>query len=81
MALAQHPACVVTPPPVALPIKPAEVVLTSFLPSVPASEVGANVAMCLTGAAKFGVDVAGPSLPICPLVATMVLLFQLGFKV
>ncbi len=41
--------------------------------------VGADVAICLTGAAELGVDVAGPSLPVCPLVATMISLFQSNF--
>ncbi len=62
------------PPPVAPPIRSVEVILPSFLPAAPALEVGADVAVCLTGAAELGVDIAGPSLPVCPLVATMVLL-------
>ncbi len=32
--------------------------------------------VCLTGAAELCVDVEGPSLPVCPLVATMILLFR-----
>ncbi len=34
---------------------------------------------CLTGAAELGVNVAGPSFPVCPLVATMISLFQSNF--
>ncbi len=49
-------------------------------PLAPASGVGADVAACLTGAAEIGVDVAGPSLPVCPLVATMMSLFQSNLK-
>ncbi len=62
------------------PVRSAEVVLPSLCPVAPASEVGANVAVCLTGAAELGVDVAGPSLPVCPRVATMVMLFRSGFR-
>ena len=48
-------------------------------PLAPASGVGGDVTGCLTGAAELGVDVAGPSLPVCPLVATMISLFQSNF--
>ena len=34
----------------------------------------------LTGAAVFGVDVAGPSLPVCLRVATILVLSQFGFN-
>ncbi len=54
---------------VALVEPPACVVM---LPQVaPVSRIGADVAVCLTGAAELGVDVAGPSLPVGPLVATV----------
>ncbi len=43
--------------------------------------MGANVAVCLTGAAELGVDMAGPSLSVCPRVATMVVLFSVWFQV
>ncbi len=69
------------PPPLAPPSRLVEAVLPSFLPAVPALGVVANVAVCLTGAAELGVDVAGPSLPVCPLVVTMVSLFQSSLKV
>ncbi len=62
------------------PTRSAAVVLPSLHPVVPASEVDANVAVCLAGAAELGVDVAGPSLPVCPLVTTMVVLFRSGFS-
>ncbi len=42
--------------------------------------MGANAAVCLTGAAELGVDVAGPSLHVCPHAATMVVWFWSGFK-
>ncbi len=58
----------------------AEVVLLSLRPVVPASEEGANAVACLTGAAELDVDVAVPSLPVCPCVTTMVVLFWSGFK-
>ncbi len=54
------------------PAGSAEVVLFSLRSFVPASEEGANAAVCLTGAAEPGVDVEGPSLPVCPHVTTMV---------
>ncbi len=47
----------------------------------PASGIGADVATYLTGAAELGVDVAGPSLPVCLLVATIVSLLQSSLKV
>ncbi len=34
--------------------------------------VGADTTGCLTGTVELGVDVAEPSLPVCPLVATVV---------
>ncbi len=63
VALVQPAACVVMPPLVTPPIKSVEVVLPLFLPAVPASWVAAEAAVCLTGVAELGVDVAGPSLP------------------
>ena len=60
MAFAQFPAYVVRFPPVAPPVKSAEVVLPSLCSIAPASEVGANAAVCLTGAAELGEDVEGP---------------------
>ncbi len=48
-------------------------------PLAPASGVGADAAVCLIDAAGLGVDVAGSSLPVCPLVATMISLFQCKF--
>ncbi len=56
---------------------PACVVLP--LPLSSASGVGADAAGCLTGAAELGVDVVGPPLPVCLLVATMISLFQSNF--
>ncbi len=53
----------------------AEVVQFSLRPVAPASEVGANAVVCLTGTAELGVYVAGPSLPVCPCVTTMVVLW------
>ena len=50
-------------------------------PVTPASGVGADVSACLTGAAELGVDVAGPSFPVCPLVATMISLFQSSLNI
>ncbi len=38
--------------------------------------VGADTTGCLTGTAELGVDVAGPSFPVCPRVAAMISLFQ-----
>ncbi len=72
MALVQPPACVVMPPLVAAPNRLVEVILPSVLPAAPSSGIGADAAVCLAGTAELGVDVAGPSLPVCPLVATMV---------
>ncbi len=69
MALAQLPTCIVKLPPVVPPFRSHEVVLPSLRPVAPASEGGANVVVCLTGAAEPGVDVSGPSLPVCPCVA------------
>ena len=80
MVLAQLPAYVVGFPPVALPVGSAKVDLPSLRPIAPALEVGANAAVCLTGAAELGVDVAGPSLPVRPRVSTMVVFFWSGFK-
>ena len=60
-------------------VRSAEVVLFSLRLIIPALEKGANAAMCLTGAAELGVDVAGASLPVCPRVAIMVVLFWPGF--
>ena len=45
-------------------------------PLAPASGVGVDTAGRLTGAAELGVDVAGQSLPVCPLVATMISLLS-----
>ncbi len=42
----------------------------------PVLVVSADTTGCLTGTAELGVDVAGPSLPACPLVATMILRFR-----
>ncbi len=56
---------------------PADVVTPP--PLAPTSGVGADTAGCLTGAAELGVDVAGLSLPVCPLIATMILLLQSNF--
>ncbi len=61
------------------PLGSAEVVLLPLRPVVPASEEGANAAVCLAGAAELGVDVAGLSLPVCPRVTAMVVLFWSGF--
>ncbi len=80
MALAQLPNYIIRFPLVTPPVRSAEVILPSLLPAAPALEVGANVAVCLAGAAELGVDVAGPSLTVCPLVATMVVLFRSGFR-
>ncbi len=71
MALAQLPTCVIRFPPVAPPVGSVEVVLPSLHPVAPASEVGANATVYLTGAAELGVYVAGPPLPVCPRVTTM----------
>ena len=57
------------------PAGSAEVALFLLRPFVQASEEGAKAAVCLIGAAELGVDVAGPSLPVFPRVATMVVLF------
>ncbi len=45
-------------------------------PLAPASGVGADTTGCHIGTAELGVDVAGPSLPVYPCVATMISFFQ-----
>ncbi len=45
----------------------------------PASEAGAIAAVWCIGAATLDVDVTGPSLPVCPLVATILLLSKSSF--
>ncbi len=52
----------------------------SFLHSILLLQHRRWVPTCLAGAAELGVDVAGPSLTVCPLVATMVVLFRSGFR-
>ena len=61
-------------PPVAPSAKSAGVTRFSLCPVVSASVTGAIAAVCLTGAAELGVDVAGPSLPVCHRVATILTL-------
>ncbi len=73
VALAQLPVCVGQVPPVAPSAKSAGVALVSLCPVVSASETGVIAAVCLTGAAELGVDVAGPSLPVCPRVTTILI--------
>ncbi len=74
MALAQLPVYVAWAPPVAPPVRLTGVALVSFRPVGPASEAGAIAAVCLTSVAELGVDVAGPSRPVCPGVATILVL-------
>ena len=59
---------------VALVQPPADVVTPS--PLAPTSGVGADTTGCLVGTVELGVDVAGPSLSVCPRAATMISLFQ-----
>ncbi len=65
------PVWVVCIPLTTLAARSVEVARSPHLPIGPDSETGAKVVVCHTGAAAFGVDVTGPSLPICPLVATI----------
>ncbi len=80
VALAQLPVCVARVPPTAPLARSAGVSLISLCPVVSTSVTGAIVALCLTRAAELGVDMVGPSLPICPHVATILVLSGSGFN-
>ncbi len=81
---AQLPICITWAPPVALPAKSAGVALTSFCHCSPASVGSAVVVVCHPGAAVLGVDMAAPSLLVCPRVPTIfsvvLIWFQSFFK-
>ncbi len=73
------PIWVVCIPLTALAAGSAEVMQSPHLPINPASKTGAKVAVCRAGTAVFGVDVTGPSLSVCPLVATILSLSKSSF--
>ncbi len=50
--------------------------VVSAPPLAPTSGVGVDTTGCLPGTTELGVEVAGPSLPVCPRVATMISQFQ-----
>ncbi len=60
----------------ALSVGSAEAARSPHLPVDSASETGAKLAVCRTGAAALGADVTGPSLPACPLVATIFIILS-----
>ncbi len=74
------PVWVVCVPLAVLPARLIGVARSLHLPVGPASEAGARAAVCLMGAAAFGVDMTGSSLPACPLVATILVLSKSSFK-
>ncbi len=73
------PVCEVCVPLNALAVGSAEAARSAHLSVDPASETGAKVAVCRTGAAALGVNVIGPSLPASPLVATILSLCKTSF--
>ncbi len=74
------PACEVCVPLAALTVGSVEAARSPHLPADPASDTVVTLALWRTGAAVLGVGVTGPSLPVCPLVTTiMSLLSNSGF--
>ncbi len=66
------PLCEVCVPLTALAVASVEAARTPHLPVNPASETVATLTLWHAGAAVLAVDVTGPSLPVCPLVATII---------
>ncbi len=74
------PTCDVCVPLAALAVGSAEAARSPHLPVDPASDTVVTLALWRTGAVVLGVGVTGPSLPVCPLVTTiMSLLSNSGF--
>ncbi len=65
------PACDVCVPLAALAVGSVETARSPHLPADPASDTVVTLALWRTGAVVLGVGVAGLSLPVCPLVATI----------
>ncbi len=73
-------ACEVCVPLAALTVGSVEAAHSPHLPADPASDTVVTLALWRTVAAMLGVGVTGPSLPVCPLVTTiMSLLSDSGF--
>ncbi len=73
VALAQLPICIVCVLPAVPPAGSASV-HPAFHPCGPSTVTVAIAEVCLPGAAVLGVHVPGPSLPVCPHVATILAL-------
>ena len=74
------PVCDVWVPLAALAVGSKETARSPHLPVVPASDTAVVLTLWRTGAVVLGVGVTGPSLPVCPLVTTiMSLLSNSGF--
>ncbi len=65
------PACKVCVPPATLTVGSVEAARSPYLPADPASDTVITLVLWRTGAAVLAVGVTGPSLPVCPLVTTI----------
>ena len=74
------PACEICVPLAVLAVGSVEAAHSPYLPADPASDTVVTLVLWRTGAVVLGVGITGPSLPVCPLVTTiMSLLSDSGF--